>query len=140
MIEDENSLGLLMSYIVGLTSLSGQLIWVMSSTLRDFSSVQRVKEYIEYDKHERDWDSPAPKNKNWPSQGRIKGENIKVRYRKGLPLVLRGLTFNIEPNQKIGIVGRTGSGKSTLLLSILRIIEMSEEFEADGSSYLEIDG
>jgi hypothetical protein len=47
-IQDEQSLGLLMSYIVGLTSLSGMLIWVLSATMRDFSSVQRIKEYVDY--------------------------------------------------------------------------------------------
>ena len=116
----------MMSYIVGLTALSGNLIWVLSATMRDFSSVQRVKEYIEYDLHERDWDTPAPKKKSWPQTGKIVGHNIKLRYREGLPLVLRGLNFEIQTNQKVGIVGRTGSGKSTLIKIFWKYLEPIE--------------
>ena len=43
-------------------------------------------------------------------------------YRDG-PDVLHGLTAEIMPGEKIGVVGRTGSGKSTLLLAMLRLVE-----------------
>jgi ATP-binding cassette, subfamily C (CFTR/MRP), member 1 len=46
-----------------------------------------------------------------------------VRYREGLDLVLRGITFAVKTQEKIGIVGRTGAGKSSLTLSLFRIIE-----------------
>ena len=47
----------------------------------------------------------------WPTEGRIVVRNLKMRYRKHLPMVLRGINFDIHPNEKVGIVGRTGSGK-----------------------------
>jgi len=34
-----------------------------------------------------------------------------MRYREGLPLVLKNITLDIKPQEKIGVVGRTGSGK-----------------------------
>jgi ABC-type multidrug transport system fused ATPase/permease subunit len=37
--------------------------------------------------------------------------------------VLHGVSFQVKPREKIGIVGRTGSGKSTIALSIFRFIE-----------------
>lgn len=49
-----------------------------------------------------------------------------MRYREGLPLVLKHVSFLIRPRQKVGIVGRTGSGKSTTLLAFLRIAEICE--------------
>ena len=133
-----------MSYIVGLTSLSGMVIWVLSASLRDFSSVQRIKEYTDYNKHEKDWEKPEPANKLWPLSGKIEAKNVRMRYREGLPLVLNGLTFSIKSCEKVGVVGRTGSGKSSLLLSILRIVEIETNTNEEGvlnpEGFIEIDG
>ena len=65
-------------------------------------------------------------NEKWPSEGKIEFQNYWVKYRANLPFVLKNITFTINPNEKVGVVGRTGSGKSTTLLSILRILEASE--------------
>ncbi|CAJ1010930.1 putative ABC transporter, partial [Leishmania naiffi] len=51
-------------------------------------------------------------------------EHVDMRYRPGLPLVLRDVCFAVAPGQKVGVVGRTGSGKSTLLLAFLRLVEV----------------
>jgi len=63
--------------------------------------------------------------KNWPDKGEISIENIAFRYRPNLPLVLKGVSAVIKPQEKIGIVGRTGAGKSSLVLALFRIIELS---------------
>ncbi|TPP41473.1 ABC transporter family protein [Leishmania donovani] len=57
--------------------------------------------------------------------GALRLEHVDLRYRPGLPLVLRDVCFTIAPGQKVGVVGRTGSGKSTLLLAFLRLVEVS---------------
>ena len=43
-----------------------------------------------------------------------------------MDLVLRGVSFHIRPEQKVGIVGRTGAGKSSLTLALFRIIEATQ--------------
>jgi len=56
-----------------------------------------------------------------------------MRYRKGLPLVLKNLSFTVNAGEKIGIVGRTGSGKSSFLLGLFRLVEAaSGKIEMDG--------
>ena len=49
--------------------------------------------------------------------------NFKMRYREGLPLVLKGLNLKIKKGEKVGIVGRTGAGKSSILQCLLRMYE-----------------
>ena len=46
-----------------------------------------------------------------------------MRYRPDTPLILKNITLEIKPGEKIGVCGRTGSGKSTLLLCLFRILE-----------------
>ena len=52
--------------------------------------------------------------------GQISLTDLTMRYREGLPLVLKGVSLDISAGQRVGIVGRTGSGKSSLTLSIFR--------------------
>ena len=51
--------------------------------------------------------------------GRIDVDRVSFRYSAESPLVLRTISFGIEPGQKIALVGATGSGKSTLAMLLL---------------------
>jgi ATP-binding cassette subfamily C (CFTR/MRP) protein 1 len=54
-----------------------------------------------------------------------------MRYREGLPMVLKDVSFKILPGEKVGIVGRTGAGKSSIVQAVFRICEAEA-----GSEYL----
>ncbi len=70
---------------------------------------------------------------NWPMNGEVKAQNLKVRYAPHLPQVLKGVNFTIPAGTKVGIIGRTGSGKSTLFQTLFRFIELEEgEIVIDG--------
>ena len=62
----------------------------------------------------------------WPAKGNIRYSNIVLKYHELGVAVLKSVSINIKPREKVGIVGRTGSGKSTLLISLLRIVESCE--------------
>jgi ABC-type multidrug transport system fused ATPase/permease subunit len=62
---------------------------------------------------------------NWPSAGHLSFENVTVKYRPETDLVLKGLTFEVEPGMKIGLIGRSGAGKSTLASVLARLVEVS---------------
>ena len=47
-----------------------------------------------------------------------------MRYRPDLPLVLDGLTFHVNPGEKVGIIGRTGAGKSSIAQALFRTVEL----------------
>jgi ATP-binding cassette subfamily C (CFTR/MRP) protein 1 len=44
---------------------------------------------------------------NWPEHGKVVFEDVAMRYRDG-PLVLKGVSFEVNGKDKIGIAGRTG--------------------------------
>jgi ABC-type multidrug transport system fused ATPase/permease subunit len=59
----------------------------------------------------------------WPTAGTISISNLRMRYRKDLPLVLRGINIDIPAGTSVGIVGRTGSGKSSLVSTLFRLVD-----------------
>lgn len=61
----------------------------------------------------------------WPREGQITFDDVKLKYRPNTELVLKGLSFEVQGGKKVGIVGRTGAGKSTLSLALTRIIELT---------------
>ncbi|KAK7859406.1 abc transporter c family member 5 [Quercus suber] len=61
-------------------------------------------------------DSRPPSS--WPENGTIEMNDLKVRYKENLPVVLHDVTCKFPGGKKIGIVGRTGSGKSTLIQAL----------------------
>ncbi|XP_032595383.1 multidrug resistance-associated protein 1 isoform X1 [Drosophila grimshawi] len=116
--------GLSVSYALQVTQTLNWLVRMSSDIETNIVSVERIKEYGET-KQEAPWEleSDKQKPKNWPADGRVEFQNFQVRYREGLDLVLRGVSFNITGGEKVGIVGRTGAGKSSLTLALFRIIE-----------------
>jgi ABC-type bacteriocin/lantibiotic exporter with double-glycine peptidase domain len=50
--------------------------------------------------------------------GRIQVANLDFRFSPNRPEALHQITLNINPGEKVGLVGRSGSGKSTLLRCI----------------------
>ena len=72
-------------------------------------------------------------DKTWPSEGKIKFENFSMKYRNDCNLALKNINIELNPGEKIGVIGRTGSGKSSLSLSLFRIIEAFHgKIEIDG--------
>ncbi|GMM34193.1 hypothetical protein DASC09_015180 [Saccharomycopsis crataegensis] len=59
----------------------------------------------------------------WPMNGGIKFQNYTTKYNAEAKPVLNNVSFEVKPQEKVGIVGRTGAGKSTLTLALFRIIE-----------------
>ena len=60
----------------------------------------------------------------WPLYGAIEFIDVSMRYRPGLPLVLKHMSMTIKAGEKVGICGRTGAGKSSIMASLLRLVDV----------------
>ncbi|KAM4733129.1 LOW QUALITY PROTEIN: ATP-binding cassette sub-family C member 5 [Anableps anableps] len=119
--------GLAISYAVQLTGLFQFTVRLLTETEARFTSVERINHYIksldsEAPRQSPEAAAPAP---SWPQQGKISFQDVDMRYRDHLPLVLKNLSFTVLPEETIGIVGRTGSGKSSLAVALFRLVELS---------------
>jgi len=95
-------------------------------------SVERLSEYTTLEQ-EADYRIPHAKpDDEWPFNGNIVFKNVKIRYRAGLELVLRGITCTLQGHEKVGVCGRTGAGKSSLMLALFRLVEL-----ADGQIFID---
>ncbi|GMF03683.1 unnamed protein product [Ambrosiozyma monospora] len=98
------------------------------------NSVERIEEYVEEIPQEPPAVIPETEpSSNWPERGAIEVSNLSIRYAPELPRVIDGVSFNVKPGEKVGIVGRTGAGKSTIIASFFRFVEPD-------SGYVKIDG
>jgi ATP-binding cassette subfamily B protein len=68
--------------------------------------------------------SPAKPRSATARAGSVVFEHVNFEYRKGEP-VLRDLSFNVAPGQKIAIVGPTGSGKTTIMKLLNRFYDVT---------------
>lgn len=56
-------------------------------------------------------------------QGAIRYDNVRFHYGKTKG-VIDGLTLDIKPGEKVGLVGRSGAGKTTLMNLLLRFYDL----------------
>ncbi|KAG2526976.1 hypothetical protein JM18_003048 [Phytophthora kernoviae] len=87
------------------------------------TSVERILHFREIPQEEDASDCLSIDSAVWPSQGAVVFENLCLKYRPELPLVLNGVNMNIVGGEKVGICGRTGAGKSSLMIALFRICE-----------------
>jgi subfamily B ATP-binding cassette protein HlyB/CyaB len=65
--------------------------------------------------------APSARTNLAAMRGAIRFDAVRFRYRPDTDEVLRGISFEAQPGQIIGIVGRSGSGKSTIAKLVQRL-------------------
>ncbi|KAJ1773796.1 Transporter of the ATP-binding cassette (ABC) [Coemansia sp. RSA 1813] len=122
---DAGLAGLSLTYALNFTE---HVLWVVrfySVNEMNLNSVERVVEYLDVDPEAPVTIPDRVPPADWPTDGCISVEDLVLRYADNLPPVIRGISFTVNPREKVGIVGRTGAGKSTLTLAMFRFMEAS---------------
>lgn len=123
-----SAIGLIVSQVI---MLPGPIQWGMRQLVElesQMTSVQRIKEYSEIEPEESEEERARALMSSEQlfvpqhgAKGRIRFEDLTLRYFPDEPPVLLNLNLSIEPGEKIGIVGRTGAGKSSIIATLFRL-------------------
>uniref|UniRef100_A0A8C3AMH3 Multidrug resistance-associated protein 4 n=1 Tax=Cyclopterus lumpus TaxID=8103 RepID=A0A8C3AMH3_CYCLU len=123
--------GLVLTYVV---TLVGNFQWTVRQSAEVenmMTSVERVVEYTELES-EAPWETQKQPPPNWPNKGLVTFDQVSFSYSSDGPLVLKGISATFQPNEKVGIVGRTGAGKSSLVSALFRLSEPQGKIYIDG--------
>ncbi|XP_033832984.1 ATP-binding cassette sub-family C member 4-like isoform X1 [Periophthalmus magnuspinnatus] len=123
--------GLVLTYAV---TLVGNFQWTVRQSAEVenmMTSVERVVEYTELES-EGPWETDKKPPPDWPKQGAVTFNEVNFSYGDDGPLVLKDLSFSLEPGEKVGVVGRTGAGKSSLVSALFRLSEPKGKIYIDG--------
>jgi ATP-binding cassette subfamily B protein len=96
----------------------GQMVRTVN---RATSSAHRVFEVLDSEPEVRDVPAPV---RLAPVRGRVSFENVTFAY-DGVRQVLRGVSFDVEPGELIGLVGPSGGGKTTVVNLVARFYDAS---------------
>ncbi|OQS07972.1 ATP-binding Cassette (ABC) Superfamily [Thraustotheca clavata] len=126
--------GVSLSYAFTVTPSLNMSVRYLSQLETQMVSVERMNSYttmpIEPPLH---ISLPSNAPLDWPCHGEISFRCVDLRYRPGLPRVLRQFTATIHAQEKIGVVGRTGAGKSSLVVALMRLVDIqSGSIHLDG--------
>lgn len=127
------SVGLLVSQVI---ILPGPLQWgarQFTELQSLMTSITRIQEYTKLPLEAARESAPGKKPvKGWPQEGRITYNHVSLHYFEDDRTVLKDLTFEIKPCEKIGVVGRTGAGKSSIITALFRMAEPTGSIIIDG--------
>lgn len=121
---DPSIAGLVLSYILTIVQMIQFTVRQLAEVENNMNSTERIHHYGSQLEEE------APLHMGevrptWPEHGEIVFDNVEMRYRDGLPLVLKGLSMHVRAGERIGVVGRTGAGKSSIMSALFRLQELS---------------
>ncbi|KAH8887388.1 hypothetical protein GQ53DRAFT_292786 [Thozetella sp. PMI_491] len=116
--------GLVLSYILAIVQMIQFTVRQLAEVENGMNAVERLLYYGTQLEEEAPLKTIEVRS-SWPEKGEIIFDNVEMRYRAGLPLVLQGLNMHVRGGERIGIVGRTGAGKSSIMSTLFRLVEIS---------------
>lgn len=106
--------------VIRIVNMSGWIMWVVNGIFENIGMVQDGLQTIAQPVSVTD-KKGAPRLK--VDRGNVRFEDVHFHYPKG-DSIIEGLTLDIRPGEKIGLIGPSGAGKSTLVNLLLRLYDL----------------
>ncbi|KAK8110590.1 uncharacterized protein PG998_007047 [Apiospora kogelbergensis] len=116
--------GLVLSYILSIVQMLQFTVRQLAEVENGMNAVERLQFYGNQLEQEAP-EHTVEVRPSWPEKGEIVFDNVEMRYRANLPLVLKGMNMHVKGGERVGIVGRTGAGKSSIMSTLFRLVELS---------------
>ncbi|MBD8680707.1 ATP-binding cassette domain-containing protein [Pseudomonas sp. CFBP 13719] len=121
--------------VIRIVNMSGWIMWVVNGIFENIGMVQDGLQTIAQPVSVTDKNG-APRLK--VDRGNVRFEDVHFHYPKG-DSIIEGLTLDIRPGEKIGLIGPSGAGKSTLVNLLLRLYDLpSGRILIDGQDIAEV--
>ena len=107
-----------------LSNVAGWVSWEVTAIFENVGVVQEGMQSIAVQHSGVDRPGAKPLE---VSRGEIRFDNVTFAYgRRDSAPVLDGLSLEIKPGQRVGLVGRSGAGKSTIVNLLLRFFDVEK--------------
>ena len=96
--------GLVLAYCVQVVAVMGWMVRQFAEVENNMNATERVHHYATVIDTEAPLDIPDRKPRDsWPEKGEVVMKDVILRYRDGLPAVLKNLSLHIQGGERIGI-------------------------------------
>lgn len=112
----------IVNYATRITGALSMLTFIIMAISRAEASGGRIQEIFHLQEEAKGNETDFPTIE----KGKIEFQHVYFNYPKDKNTVLHDLSFTIEKNQLVAVIGATGSGKTTLIQLIPRLFEANE--------------
>lgn len=110
-----------LQYVNQISDPITQSSYFLNSLQSALASLERVFEFL--DEEEEIPDAALPKHISAP-KGAVEFEHIRFGYNSDT-ILMEDVSFTVQPNEMVAIVGPTGAGKTTLINLLMRFYELN---------------
>nr|WP_024307289.1 ABC transporter ATP-binding protein [Pseudomonas sp. P818] len=114
------AIALSLGLVIRINNMAEWIMWVVNGIFENVGTVQDGMQSIVQPRRVLDHPDAKPLQ---VTQGGVRFEDIHFHYGKRGG-VIAGLSIDIRPGEKIGLVGPSGAGKSTLVNLLLRLYDL----------------
>ncbi|WP_425426251.1 ABC transporter ATP-binding protein [Tuberibacillus calidus] len=114
----------IINYATRITAAFSPLSWIIMAVSRAMASAGRISKVLAAEIDLKEAETTIASIPNF--KGKVSFENVSFRYPGTEKLMLKNVSFTVNPGETVAVMGATGSGKSSLFQLIPRLYDVTE--------------